>query len=267
MKRCGLVVFSIIAIAGFAVAQTQVSPGQPVPTVEPSRGLRLYQPRGLYQNTWYDALVHQLNPEHRNWGDWIEQRRQAFLDATVRNPYFKYSFMATMLLLLAMATCLKLYCDLSKTGWICSDKLRDAQAHDRRSRAAAREAIRRYNEHMENCNRVIEGQEAGLAVAAAAAGSDAESLHAELEETRKRLDDVTRERDRLKAELDKVKFTVADLSLKVDSLRSKGNGQPADAEGSMDVNAPAHAEMMRLISNLQQQLYAEREKNKSLKGG
>jgi hypothetical protein len=267
MKRCGLVVFSIIAVAGFAVAQTQVSPGQPVLTVEPSRGLRLYQPRGLYQNTWYDALFHQLNPEHRNWGDWIEQRRQAFLDATVRNPYFKYSFMATMLLLLAMATCLKLYCDLSKTGWNCSDKLRDAQAHDRRSRAAAREAIRRYNDHIEKCNRVIEAQEAGLAMSAAAAGSDAESLHAELEETRKKLGEVTRERDQLKGELDRTKFTVADLSLKVESLARKGNGQAADAEDPADASTATHGEMMRHISNLQQQLQVERERNKRLKGG
>lgn len=267
MKRCGLVVFSIIAVAGLAVAQTPVRPRQPVPTVEPSRGLRPYQPRGLYQNTWYDALLRTFNPEHRNWGDWIEQRRQAFLDAYVRNPYFKYSFVVTLLLLLSLATCVKLFYDLSKKDWICAEKQRDVQDHDRRSRAAAREAILRYNDHMEKCNRVIEGQEAGLAVSAAAAGSDAESLHAELEETRKRLDEVTGEKTNLQAQLDRMKFTVADLSLKVNALAGKGNSQAADAEGPVEANAPTRAEMMRLISDLQQQLYVERDKNKSLKGG
>ena len=267
MKRYSLLVFSLIALTASAPGQTRIPATPPVPTVEPSRGLRPYQPRGLYQNTWYDALFHRLNPEHRNWGDWIEQRRQAFLDAYVRNPYFKYSFVVSLLLLLSMGTNAKLVYDLSKKDWICAEKQREVQDHDRHSRAAAREAIRRYNDHMEKCNRVIEGQEAGLAAAAAAAGSDAESLHAELEETRKKLDDVTREKTNLQAQLERMKFTLADLSLKVNLLTGKGNAQAADAEGPADATAPTRAEMMWLISDLQQQVYVEREKNKSLKGG
>ena len=267
MKRCGLLVFSVVVLIAPVRGETRSPVTPPVPTVEPSRGLRPYQPRGLYQNTWYDALLRQFNPEHRNWGDWIEQRRQMFLDASARNPYFKYSFMVTALLLLAMAACAKLYYDLCKKDWISAQKLADALNHDRHSRAAAGEAIRRYNDHMEKCNRVIEGQEAGLAVSAAAAGSDAESLHAELEETRKKLSEVTRERDQLKAEIDRTKLTVADLSLKVESLARKGNGQAADAEDPADASAATHAELMRHISNLQQQLHAERERNMRLKGG
>ena len=267
MKRWVMAVFLVIAFAASGLGQMQSSTASRVPTGEPSRGLRPYQPRGLYQNTWYDALLNRLNPEHRNWGDWIEQRRQAFLDAYVRNTYFKYSFVVTLLLFLSMGTIAKLFYDLCKKDWICAEKLTDAQDHDRRSRAAAREAIRRYNEHMEKCNRVIEGQEAGLVAAATTAGSDAESLHAELEEASKKLDEVTRERDRLKSELDRVKFTIADLSLKVNSLRSSGNGEAPSTHGTADGNAPTRAEMMRHIANLQEQVYTERERNKNLKGG
>ncbi len=267
MKRCGLVVFLVIAFAASALGQMQSPSASRVPTAEPSRGLRPYQPRGLYQNTWYDALLNRVNPEHRNWGDWIEQRRQAFLDAYVRNPYFKYSLVVTLLLFLSMGTIAKLFYDLCKKDWICAEKLTDAQDHDRRARAAARDAIRRYNDHMEKCNRVIEGQEAGLAVAATTAGSDAESLHAELEDTRNKLDEVTRERDRLKGELDRVKFTIADLSLKVNSLRSTGNGGSTPAQDTAEGNAPTRTEMMRHIANLQEQVYTERERNKNLKGG
>ena len=267
MKGCVLLVFSMVVLVVPARGETRDSVRPPVPFVQPSRGLRPYQPRGLYQNTWYDALLRQFNPEHRNCGDWIEQRRQMFLDASARNPYFKYGLTVTMLLLLAMATCTKLYYDLCKRDWISAEKLRDAQNHDRRSRAAAGEAIRRYNDHIEKCNRVIEAQEAGLAVSAAAAGSDAESLHAELEETRKRLSEVTRERDQLKAEIDRTKLTVADLSLKIESLARKGNGQASDAKGPADASAATHAELMQHISNLQQQLHVERERNKRLKGG
>lgn len=267
MKRWILALLLVLAFAASGLGQVQSPAVSRVPTAEPSRGLRPYQPRGLYQNTWYDALLNRLNPEHRNWGDWIEQRRQAFLDAYVRNTYFKFSFVVTLLLLLSMATNAKLFYDLAKKDWICADKLKDAQDHDRRSRTAAREAISRYNEHMEKCNRVIEGQHAGLAVAAAMAGSDAESLHSELENARTKLDEVTRDRDRLKAELDRVKFTIADLSLKVNSLAGKGNGEATSAQGAADANTPTRAEMMRHIANLQEQVYAERERNKNLKGG
>jgi hypothetical protein len=44
----------------------------------------------------------QFNPDHGNWGDWIEERRQALLDASARNPYFKYSLASTVLLLVAL---------------------------------------------------------------------------------------------------------------------------------------------------------------------
>jgi hypothetical protein len=267
MKQCAWLVFLIIVLTMPAFGQARNPVNTYDPAAAPNRGLRPYQPRGLYQNTWYDALLSRINPEHRNWGVWIEQRRQAFLDAYVRNTYFKYSFVVTLLLLLSMATNAKLFSDLSKKDWICADKLKDTQDHDRRSRAAARDAIRQYNEHMEKCNRVIEGQGAGLAVAAATAGSDAEALHAELEETRKNLDDVTRERDRLKNELDRVKFTIADLSLKVNSLAGKGNGEVPVAHDTVDGNSPSRAEMMRHIANLQEQVYTERERNKTLKGG
>ena len=240
MKQWALAVFLVIAFAASGLGQMQSPAASRIRAAEPSRGLRPYQPRGLYQNTWYDALLDRLNPEHRNWGDWIEERRQAFLDAYVRNTYFKYSFVVTLLLLLSMATNAKLFYDLSKKDWICTDKLKDAKDHDLRSRAAAREAISRYNEHMEKCNRVIEGQQAGLAAAGATAGSDADALHAELEDTSKKLDEVTRDRDRLKAELDRVKFTIADLSLKVNSLAGKGNGEPTPARTRrMETRQPA----------------------------
>ena len=267
MKRSGLVVVLLIAGAVSSLAETRVSLRQPVSPGEPSRGLRPYQPRGLYQNTWYDALLHQFNPEHRNWGDWIEQRRQAFLDAYVWNPYFKYGFVVTGMLLLAMGAVAKLYYDLCKTNWICAGKLREAQEHDRCSRAAAHEAIRRYNEHIEKCNRVIEAEEAGLSLSAQAAGSDAERLRAELQETAAKLSDVTREKNALQAELDATRLSVANLSLRVESLARKGNGGSGDGEGFAGASAASQADLVRHINSLQQQLHAERERNKRLKGG
>jgi hypothetical protein len=44
-----------------------------------------------------------LIPSNFDYGAWMEERRQVFLDASVRNPYFKYSLGTTLaLLVLAM---------------------------------------------------------------------------------------------------------------------------------------------------------------------
>jgi len=46
-----------------------------------------YQPR----ETWYEFLLRQFNPSDFDYGEWIEERRQALLEATVQTPYFWYS--------------------------------------------------------------------------------------------------------------------------------------------------------------------------------
>jgi len=57
----------------------------------------------------------------------------------------------------------KALCDLSRTKCMFEEKLGEALRHDHYSREGAREAIRRYNEHIDKCNRVIEAQEASRA--------------------------------------------------------------------------------------------------------
>ena len=39
-------------------------------------------------DTWCDFLLNQFNPGNVDCGKWIKERRRAFLEATVRNPYF-----------------------------------------------------------------------------------------------------------------------------------------------------------------------------------
>jgi hypothetical protein len=221
----------------------------------------------LYGDTWYDFFLRQFNPDNLDRGAWIEQRRQIFLDATARNPCFKYSLLVTALLLVAMVFTTKYWYDLRKIQWIHSAQLADVSSHDRQSHDAAREAIRRHNNHIEKCNRVIEAQEAGLSLSTPAASTDVEALRAELQQTGENLSTVTRERDQLRVELDQTRLSVADLSLRVESLARKGNGHSTDAEGAAGVSASNNADLVRHINNLQQQLHAEREKNKRLKGG
>jgi len=239
------------------------SPGharQPAP--QPSTGARPVTAAPLYRDTWYDSVVRQFNPDHRDWGDWIEERRQSLLDASARNPYFKYSLVSTVLLLMALGAWAKALCDLGRTKCIFEEKLSEALRHDQYSREGAREAIRRYNEHIDKCNRVIEAQEAGLSPVGAG-NTEVESLRRQLEETRTECDAATRERDNLQAELKQTSATVADLSLRLSRSGSKGNGNCEGAASSSDAGS---SELMQHINRLQQQLYAEREKNKRLKG-
>ncbi len=57
--------------------------------------------------------------------------------------------------------------------------------------------IRRHNEHIEKCNRVIEAQEAGLSLSERAVGSEVEALRAEIQETAAKLAAPTQEGDQL----------------------------------------------------------------------
>ncbi len=214
----------------------------------------------LYQDTWYDSLLRQFNPEHFDYGDWLDERRQMLLDSTARNPYFKYSFLTTLLLLLGMAAYAKLWYDLCKTRWLAAEKLADALDHDRLAREAARAAVARYNEHIEKCNRAIESQESGLTFAGSGA-SDTDSLRRELEEVRNQKQAAIQERDKLQTELHQTSAAMADLSLRL-AGKGSGNGGGAEATGE-----GTSTELMQHINRLQQQLHAERERNKRLKGG
>ena len=108
MKRTiAIVTLAVVGLitAGPAIAQQR--PQSPVAL----RGQRQAQPQGqrqapparpMYQrrDTWYEFLLKQFNPSNFDYGAWIEERRQVFLDASVRNPYFKYSSGVTIALLL-----------------------------------------------------------------------------------------------------------------------------------------------------------------------
>ena len=71
------------------------------------------KPTGLYQRTpgaplyqqkddFFHASTRLVNPHDIDYGAMIEQRRQAFLDASVANPFFWYSALTTALLMALM---------------------------------------------------------------------------------------------------------------------------------------------------------------------
>jgi len=218
-------------------------------------------------DTWYEFLLKQFNPGKVDYGAIIEERRRALLDATVNNPYFPFSVAMTVWSFVLMTFVVKQRLDGKRKDNLAADMVRDLYNHDLHSRQVAKEAIERYNQHIEQCNRAIE--DSGSGQNPSATGTESDELKAKLQQTVANLRAMTLERDGLKEELAQKSRVVTDLSLRVQALTDQMNGNGKGlAGGAADSVLPAsNAEYMNLINSLQQQLYAERDKNKHLKGG
>jgi len=232
---------------GQAQGQGQVSPARPI-----------YQRR----DTWYEFLLKQFNPTNFDYGAWMEERRQVFLDESVRNPYFRYSTAVTIALMLLTVVCAKQWIDHRRTMWITAEMMADLYNHDLYSRDVAEKAIEKYNDHIERCNRGIEASKHGTAMQGT--DSDQESWKAQLDHVTEERDRYLRERDAAQRELDTNRLTLTELSLRVEGMSIK-QGSNGEAGPSVELNS-ADPNVVRLINNLQEQLVVERNKNRQLKG-
>lgn len=253
MKRlafCGLlaIVLSLVASS--------------VPAEIPSR-------RNMSRDTWYEFLLRQFNPSNFDYGAWLEKRREAFLEATVKEPRFWYSLSVTAGLLLMLTAYTKLYLDYRRSMRITAEMMADVCSHELLARQAANEAIEKYNRHIEQCNRAMEVSQAGDA-RPGWGDTQVDSLKAELQRVAGQLEATTQDRNKLQEELRQKALIVVDLSTRLDSLFKKVNGQRDSGSGtgepfSTGPNGDA-ARLVGQINRLQEELYAERQKNKRLKG-
>jgi hypothetical protein len=240
-----------------AIPRSQYSPV----AAEQAQGHATQEP-----DTWYEFLLKEFNPGKVDYGRIIEERRRALLDATVNNPYFPYFVATTIWNLVVMTAFAKLWFDGKRKDLLTAEIHADLYNHDLHSRQVAKEAIEKYNQHIEQCNRAIEDSGSGHSSTGSATESD--ELKARLQQTVANLRAMTLERDGLKEELTQKSRVVTDLSLRVQALTDQMNGNgKAFVVGAEDSLSPAsNAEYMKLINSLQQQLHAERDKNKHLKG-
>ena len=233
-----------------------------VPAQTPSR-----QNNG--RDTWYEFLLKQFNPRNFDYGAWLERRREAFLEATVKEPYFWYSVAVTAGMLFMMAACTKLYLDHCRSMRVTAEMMADVYSHDLLSRQAANEAIEKYNRHIEQCNRAIEASEAGDA-RPGWGDTQVDSLKAELQRVAGQLEAMTQDRNKLQEELQQKALIVADLSTRLDALSKKVNGPKDSGSGAGEpMSTGANGDGARFvgqINHLQEELYAERQRNKRLKG-
>jgi len=220
----------------------------------------------FYQQTWYEAFLKSRNPNNFDYGRWFEQRRQAFLDASVNQPEFWYSLSVTLIALFVVACLAKKLIDAGRKLEAMEVAAADVYSHDLYSREVTREVIEKYNAHMEQCNRAFETAEAGEG-RPGWGDSQLDSVRAELQRVSTQLEATAQERNKLQEELRQKSAIVSDLSLRLDALTRKIN---ANTRPDGDEPAPNGkdngAVVVGHINRLQEELYAERQKNKRLKG-
>src|SRR5260370_33454598 len=111
-------------------------------------------------------------------------------------------------MLIRMRRCTKLYWNPRRSMRVSAEMMADVYSHDLLSRQVAAEAIERYNQHIEQCNRSIEASEAGDA-RPGWGETQTDSLKAELQRVAGQLDATPRDRNKLQEELRQESLIVA----------------------------------------------------------
>jgi hypothetical protein len=263
------VVCMIVACTVMVDGQTGPSPAHKADEKQPATGL--YQRQAAtrpheQKDDFFTASTKLVNKNDLDYGAMIERRRQAFLDASAANPFFWYSALTTGLLMVLMLAYGVRVMDEKRKLWRAAEILNDVWNDAQYARALAETAIQKYNKHMEECNRVIEAQLSGRASPTALEATDARN---ELTRLRGELDTVDSERKVLKAKLDDKERLIDELSARLDALEKAGQTggsiQPRNGSGTPGPNE-TERKLIARINQLTEQLEAEKQKNRTLKG-
>jgi hypothetical protein len=213
------------------------------------------------QDDFFHYSAKLVNKNDIDYGTWIEERRRAFLEASLANPFFWYSALTTGLVMLLMLTYGVRVLDERRKLWRAAELLTDVWNQEQYSRAVAAAAVEKHNAHMADCNRVIETQLSGRPSATALETMD---FKERLEVVSAQRDAFDSENRSLKAELQKKDAMVGQMSARLDALehRSEINGSGTSAT----TDTEATRRLIARVNELQQQLDAEQRKNRQLKG-
>ena len=207
----------------------------------PVYGIQNYSPlaaAGGYKrqhHTFWEFWWHQFNPRNINYGAWIEQRRQVFLEQAGANRYFWFSFWAFAAICFLLLWAAKERMDRKDTEWEAAECLADLANYADYCKRHALEAIQKHNEHIEVCNRVIESVETGRSIIS---GGDGEGdWKAEVQKLRAEVAEKSAEVIKLSAELEQKAGTVANLNARINELARKQNdkGNGAAQPSTMDL--------------------------------
>jgi hypothetical protein len=172
----------------------------------------------------------------------------------IASPYFEYSLATTITILWLLIVLFAQHISHRRAQEVAVESIADVLRHDAYAREKAREAIHRYNDHIEACNRMIEAEESGASRWVTSA--EMETLRSQAEQYRSEAVGLREETKRLREECEKHKATVAQLSVHSRS----------DVQASLPFAIePRVGELVTRINELQDELIAERKKNQRIK--
>jgi DNA repair exonuclease SbcCD ATPase subunit len=209
------------------------------------------------QKSPLDAAVHALNPHNVNLGEAWEQRRRQWLENAGANPYFWFSFFVTVVVILSWFALAWLHNDRVRERWQLAEHAADALRYAEYCKHRAGEAIGRYNDHVEKCNRLIEAGESGLTTPETA----------NLEDHRREITRLAADNDskdlqvkRLQEELDRKSQELTDIAKRIEQAEQRLNAC-AKTASSVD----AQAKLAERINRLETENRTLTEENRRLR--
>jgi|SRR5581483_2835156 len=261
MRRC--VSVSTVLIAAGVGLSAQVHPPGAYHEGEATAPTARYSPlaaQGGYaggRTSPLEAVVHALNPHDVNLGDAWERRRRQWLENAGANPYFWFSFVVTGTVLLSWFALAWVHTDRVRERWQLAEHAADALRYAEYCKRRASEAIGRYNEHVEKCNRLIEAGESGLSTPETA----------NLEDHRREIARLAADNDskdlqvkRLQEELERKAQELSDIAKRIEQAEQRLNARSKVAN-----NADAQAKLAERINRLETENRTLTEENRRLR--
>ena len=183
-----------------------------------------YAPRGV--SPWR-AIVNYFNPRHLNMGEIFAERKQAWLDNALYNQYFWYAFWVTGMLILSWFAIAWIHNDRVRETWEIAEFAADAVGYAEYCRRAAKEAITKYNQHVERP--AIASSSRSTSGLVTPETANLESHKQEIARLRNDNEAKTVQLERVQAELEDAKKRLSDFTARLHAAeqRVQGNGSNA----------------------------------------
>lgn len=208
---------------------------------------------------FFSFAARMINPKDTNYGDLIAERRAALADATVRNPYFWYCAGSTLAILFLLFALYVKILDGKRYLWQCAEVITDLRNMENLASERAEHATAIHNQHMSECNRVIEAEVAGRVLPGAILSQDMERT---VDSLRQELETATAENRRLMQQLQEKDGLLRDLTRRLDALEQSSSSVPSEKTSSQRSNP----ELLAMVNRLTRELDAEKRRNGTLKG-
>ncbi len=189
----------------------------------------------------WQAIVNYFNPRHLNLNQIWEERRQAWLDNAANNMYFWAIFWGSLFLIVSLLCNGWQHDEISRISWAMAEDLSDALQYAGYCQLQAKNAIARYNKHVEKCNRVVEARLSGIVTPETA----------QLVSLKRRVDQLTADNGALQFEKARLTEELQQKALDLYSL----NQRVTEAEEKLQkarTTSPS-AELVARINRLQQE--------------